>query len=195
MFKTTIMVNKREKHLLYNFYFRQTATLFLYFFKFKPFLLLFSSFFPNFFVLILSYLSGRCTFFFADISGRNFLSSFGHFWAELFPRWGGGGGGCKCIQCTPHCVRAWHQFSLIQCHSSHSNARNSLVLSSLPSNLEPGTFNCSRKVRNTCPFINFKTRIQGPVPSKWPFRLHNLQYHLLYHLYSLQQTLHWKIRP
>ena len=32
-----------------------------------------------FFYLILSYLSGTCTFFFADISGWNFLSSFGHF--------------------------------------------------------------------------------------------------------------------
>ena len=53
------------------------------------------------------------------------------------------------------------------------NLRNSLVRSSLPSNQEPGTFNCSRKVCNTC----------------------QLQYHLLYHLYSLQQTLHWRIRP
>ena len=42
------------------------------------------------------YLSGTCTFFFADISGRNFLSSFGHFWAELFSQ-----GGCTCTQCTP----------------------------------------------------------------------------------------------
>ena len=87
------MVNKCEKNLLLNFYFRQTAILFLYFFNFIPFLLLFSSFFPTFFVLILLYLSGTCTFFFADISGRNFLSSFGHFSANLFPRWGGGGGG------------------------------------------------------------------------------------------------------
>ena len=78
------------------------------------------------------------------------------------------------------------------------NLRNSLVRSSLPSNLEPGTFNCSRKVCNTCPFINSKTHIRGTqriVPSQWPFRLHNLQYHLLYHLYSLQQTLHWRVRP
>ena len=36
-----------------------------------------SSFFPTFFVLILSYLSGTCAFFFADTSGWNFLSSFG----------------------------------------------------------------------------------------------------------------------
>ena len=71
------MVNKREKYLLYNFYFRQTAILFLYFFNFTPFLLLFSSFSSTFFILILSYLSGTCTFVFADISGRNF-----------FPRWG-----------------------------------------------------------------------------------------------------------
>ena len=39
------------------------------------------------------------------------------------------------------------------------NLRNSLVRSSLPSNLEPRTFNCSRKVCNTCPFINSKTNI------------------------------------
>ena len=42
------------------------------------------------------------------------------------------------------------------------NLRNSLVRSSLPSNLEPGTFNCSRKVCNTCLFINSKTHIRGP---------------------------------
>ena len=42
------------------------------------------------------------------------------------------------------------------------NLRNSLVRSSLPSNLEPGTFDCSRKVCNTCPFINSKTHIRGP---------------------------------
>ena len=42
------------------------------------------------------------------------------------------------------------------------NLRNSLVRSSLPSNLEPGTFNCSRKVCNTCPFINSKTHIRRP---------------------------------
>ena len=62
-------------------------------------------------------------------------------------------------------IQKQHQFSLIR-HSSHSNAlerlRNSLVRSSLPSNLELGTFNCSRKRCNTCPFINSKTHIQGP---------------------------------
>ena len=72
------------KNLLYNFYFRQTAILFLYFFNFL------SLFFPTLFVLVLSYLSGTCTFFFADISGRDFFSSFGHFWAELFFQVGGG---------------------------------------------------------------------------------------------------------
>ena len=44
---------------------------------------------------------------------------------------------------------------------SDQNLRNSLVRSSLPSNLEPGTFNCFRKVCNTCPFINSKTHIEG----------------------------------
>ena len=42
------------------------------------------------------------------------------------------------------------------------NLRNSLVRSSLPSTLEPGTFNCSRKVCNACSFINSKTHIRGP---------------------------------
>ena len=43
------------------------------------------------------------------------------------------------------------------------NLRNSLVRSSLPSNLEPGTFNCFRKRCNTSnPFINSKTHVQGP---------------------------------
>ena len=42
------------------------------------------------------------------------------------------------------------------------NLRNSLVRSSLPSNLEPGTFICSPKVCNTCPLVNFKTHFQGP---------------------------------
>ena len=46
--KTAIMVNKREKYLLYNFYFRQTAILFLYFFNFFSLLLLFASFPPTF---------------------------------------------------------------------------------------------------------------------------------------------------
>ena len=99
MFKTTIMVNKRDKNLLYYFYFRQTAILFLYSFNFTPFLLHFSSF-SLFFVLILSYLSGTCTFFFCR-----------HIWAELsllfwtflsgtfFP--GGGGGGARAPSAPP----------------------------------------------------------------------------------------------
>ena len=53
-FQTTIMLNKREKKLLYNFYFRQTAILFIYLFYFIlfylfPFTLLFFSL--TFFVL------------------------------------------------------------------------------------------------------------------------------------------------
>ena len=42
------------------------------------------------------------------------------------------------------------------------NLRNSLVRSLLPSNLESGTFSCSRKVCNTCLFINSKTHNRGP---------------------------------
>ena len=82
------LVNNREKSLLYNLYFRQTAILLLSFFFLFPFTLFF--FFPYLFVLILSNLSGTCLFFqFAGISGRNFLSSFGRFWAELFFQVGG----------------------------------------------------------------------------------------------------------
>ena len=42
------------------------------------------------------------------------------------------------------------------------NLRNSLVRSSLPSNLEPGTFNCSRKVCNTCPSLILKRTFADP---------------------------------
>ena len=64
IFKTTIMVNKREKNLLYNFYFRQTAVLVLYFFNFIPFLLLFYSFSLPFSFIFPPLL---------DISERNFF--------------------------------------------------------------------------------------------------------------------------
>ena len=44
--------------------------------------------------------------FFADISGRNFLSSFRHnSWVELFFQVGGGG--YTCTQCTPPCIRTY----------------------------------------------------------------------------------------
>ena len=33
--------------------------------------------------------------------GRNFISSFGHFWAELFYRWGGGERGARAPSATP----------------------------------------------------------------------------------------------
>ena len=92
------MVNKRETIYFIISVSDKRLSSFLYFFNFIPFLLLMSSFFPTFFVLILSYLSGTCTFFFANISGRNFLASFGYFWAEFFSRWGGG---WTCTQYTP----------------------------------------------------------------------------------------------
>ena len=92
MFKTTIMVNIREKKIYCII--PTNAILFLYFFNFNPFLLLFSSFFPIFFVLILWYLSRMCRTFspLLDI----FLSG------TFFP---GGGGGCTCTQCTPQRTR------------------------------------------------------------------------------------------
>ena len=95
------MVNKREKSLLYNFYFRQTAIVFLYFFISIPFLLLIPSFFPTFFVLILSYLSGTCTFSFADISGRNFSTLLDISERNFLPRWG-----VHVHPVYPPCVRA-----------------------------------------------------------------------------------------
>ena len=87
--KTTIMVNKYEKNLLYNFCFRQTAILFHYFFNFTPFLLLFSSFFPYLFrfnfvvseqnvqILFWRHILGGTFSPLLDISERN-----------IFPRWG-----------------------------------------------------------------------------------------------------------
>ena len=54
------------------------------FLQFYLFSFTYNFFFPTFFISILSYLSGTFTFVFADISGRNFLSSFAHFWAEPF---------------------------------------------------------------------------------------------------------------
>ena len=89
-----IMVNKREKNLLYNFYFRQTAFSLILSLFFYLYLL----FFPTFFVLIFSYLSGTFTFFFADISGRNFLSSWTFLSGTFYP-----GGG---VHVHSPCVRA-----------------------------------------------------------------------------------------
>ena len=40
--------------------------------------------------------------------------------------------------------------------------RNSLVKGSLSTELEPGTFKCSRKRCNTCPFITNTVSISGP---------------------------------
>ena len=52
------------------------------------------------------------------------------------------------------------------------NLRNSLVrLSSLPSNLEPGTFTALVKfATKVCPFINSETHIQGP---KGPYQVND----------------------
>ena len=100
------MVNKRKKRIyciisisdkrLSSFLISLISTL-----SFYSFLL----FFPTFFVLILSYLSGTCTFIFADISGRAELSSWTFQSGTYFP---GRGGGCTCTRCTPPspCVRA-----------------------------------------------------------------------------------------
>ena len=81
------MVNKRENNLLYNFYFRQTAILFLYFFNFIPYCFFFSPYLLRFnFVVsernvhsLLSTYFGGTFLPFLDVSERN--------------RWGGGGGG------------------------------------------------------------------------------------------------------
>ena len=97
--KTLIMVNKREKNLLYNFFFRQTAIFILSFvlsLSFYSFLL----FSLTFFVLILLYLSGTyilfCRHIWAELS---FL--FWKFLSGTFFSGGGVGGGCTCTQCIP----------------------------------------------------------------------------------------------
>ena len=67
----------------------------------------------------------------------------------------------KILQSDPETAPIFPNLPLVS-FKRDRNLRNSLVRSSLPSNLEPGTFNCSRKVCNRCPFINFKTHIRGP---------------------------------
>ena len=67
----------------------------------------------------------------------------------------------KILQSDPETAPIFPNLPLVS-FKRDRNLRNSLVRSSLPSNLEPGTFRCSRKVCNTCPFINSKTHIQGP---------------------------------
>ena len=96
-------------------------------------------FFSTFFVLILSYLSGTCTLFFADISGRNFLSSFGHFRAKLFSQVGGGG--CTCTQCTPPppCVRAWTEYHPIDKISSQTEYHSTDGITSYRKKIIPST--------------------------------------------------------
>ena len=84
--KTTIMVNKREKiYCIISISDKRQSSFIISSIlplSFYSFLL----FFPTFFVLILLYLS---RFFSGDISGRNLLSSFGHFRAEHFSQVGG----------------------------------------------------------------------------------------------------------
>ena len=103
--KTTIMLNTRETiyfiisisdKRLSSFFISLTLTLLFYLHLLFPYLFRFNFVVSERNVHIL----------FADISGRNIISSFGLFWAELFFRVKGGG--CSCTQCTPPpCVRAW----------------------------------------------------------------------------------------
>ena len=97
--KTTIMVNKREKNLLiYNFYFRQTAILFLSFaLSLSFYSLLFSL---TFFALILLYLSGMyilfCRHIWAELSFLFWTFLSGTFFQV---------GECTYTQCTPPPLR------------------------------------------------------------------------------------------
>ena len=87
--KTTIMVNKCEKILLYNFYFRQTAIVILSFMlslSFYSFLL----FYLTFFVLILLYLSGKYILFLPTYLGGTFFPLLDVSERNYFFRWGGG---------------------------------------------------------------------------------------------------------
>ena len=92
------MVNIREKiYFIISISDKRISSFFLYFYPF-----------PYLFRFNLSYLSGTCTFVFADISGRNFLSSFRHFWAELFfPGWGRGGCMCTPTAYAPDYLLSW----------------------------------------------------------------------------------------
>ena len=67
----------------------------------------------------------------------------------------------KILQSDPETAPIFHNPPLVS-FKRNRNLRNSVVRSSLPSNLEPGTFNYFRKVCNTCPFISSKTHIRGP---------------------------------
>ena len=63
------MVDRHEKKIYFIIFISdKRLSSFFTSLNFTSFLLLFFSFFPTFFVLILSYLSGTCTFFFADLS-------------------------------------------------------------------------------------------------------------------------------
>ena len=112
------MVNKREKiYCIISISDKRLSSFFI-FFNFSPFHLLFSSFFPTFFVLILSYLSGTRTFFLADISWRNFLSSWTFLSGTFFP----GGGDTRAPSAPPVYAPAAHAlqrccdcFALMRC--------------------------------------------------------------------------------
>ena len=89
IFKTAVMVNKRKKSLLYNFYFRQTAI-----FRFTLFF-----YFPYLF---------RFNFVVSERNVHSFLPAYlsGTFYS---------GGGCTCTQCTPPpCVRACQMNKVLQ---------------------------------------------------------------------------------
>ena len=101
-------LNKCEKNLEYNFYFRQTATSF-FLFLFYPFpFTLFLFFFPTVFVLILSYLSGTCTLFFVEYLGGTFspLLDISDLSGTFSP--GGGGAHAPSAPPPPPRVRACH---------------------------------------------------------------------------------------
>ena len=67
----------------------------------------------------------------------------------------------KILQSDPETAQIFVNPPLIS-FKRDRNLQNSFVRSTLPPDLEPGTFVCNRSRCNTCPFIRIQTRIKGP---------------------------------
>ena len=67
----------------------------------------------------------------------------------------------KLLQSDPDTATIFEKPPLVS-FKRDKNLRNSLVKGSLSTELEPGTFKCSRKRCNTCPYITNTVSISGP---------------------------------
>ena len=130
--KTTIMVNKRETiylitsisdKRLYSFFISLVLSFFFFLY------LLFSYLFRFNFVV-----SERNLHILIDnISGRNFLSSFGHFWVELVSRWGLGG--ARAPSAPPLRTRLALHVRLLKKHYRHTRSNILDLISSIQRNI------------------------------------------------------------